>query len=403
MSARIGPVMLDLEGETLSGEEHELLDHPAVGGVILFSRNYHHPEQLKALIGEIRAASARPLLIAVDQEGGRVQRLRDGFTRFPPLRLLGQLYDSDPAAACQASADLGWLLASELLEVGLDFSFAPVLDLDYGLSAVIGDRAFAADPSAVIALAQAWVAGARSAGMASCGKHFPGHGGVVEDSHAEFPVDRRPEATLREADLQPFKALISAGTSPWADTWTGTGTVAGTGAVLDAVMPAHVIYPAVDDQPAGFSSVWLKQILRTELGFQGVIFSDDLSMTAAEVAGSYPQRARAALDAGCDMVILCNNRLAALAVVDSLVDFDDPVGAQRLARLRAGDPTAASSVDPESQSGSQSASRPGKKSGSEPSSAAVSAAQADAQRRQAAQAALKRLLPLDEDDVSVPV
>ena len=310
MTARIGPVMLDLEGEALSGEERELLDHPAVGGVILFSRNYHHPEQLRSLVGEIRAVSGRSLLIAVDQEGGRVQRFRDGFTRFPPARVFGQLHASDPAAARQAASDLAWLLASELREAGLDFSFAPVLDLDFGLSTVIGDRAFAGDPETVIALAGAWIAGARAAGMASCGKHFPGHGGVVEDSHAEFPVDRRPVATLREADLQPFKALIAIG--------------------LDAVMPAHVVYPAVDAQPAGFSAVWLQQILRDELSFDGVIFSDDLSMTAAEVAGSYPERAHAALEAGCDMVILCNNRLAAMSVVESLVAFDDPASAPTL-------------------------------------------------------------------------
>ncbi len=315
MSAGIGPVMLDLEGDGLTNEERELLDHPAVGGVILFSRNYLEPAQLRALVAEIRAASARPLLIAVDQEGGRVQRFRDGFTRFPPPSLLGQLHARDPVAACQAASDLAWLLATELLDVGLDFSFAPVLDLDHGLSAVIGDRAFAADADTVVQLAGAWIAGTQAAGMATCGKHFPGHGGVMEDSHAEFPVDRRSFATLIAADLRPFKLLISAG--------------------LDAVMPAHVIYPAVDSRPAGFSARWLKDILRGELGFDGVIFSDDLSMTAAEVAGSYPERACAALDAGCDMVILCNNRLAALSVVDALGQADDPVGSARLAKLTA--------------------------------------------------------------------
>lgn len=317
MSARIGPVMLDLHGDTLDGEERELLDHPAVGGVILFSRNYCHPEQLKALVGEIRAATGRALLIAVDQEGGRVQRFRDGFTRFPAAREFGRLHLTDPAGACEAARDLAWLLATELREAGLDFSFAPVLDLDHELSAVIGDRAFGADPATVTALAGAWIDGARAAGMASCGKHFPGHGGVVEDSHAEFPVDRRSMETLRAVDLRPYPALIAAG--------------------LDAVMPAHVIYPAVDARPAGFSPLWLGRILRGELGFDGVIFSDDLSMTAAEVAGSYPERARAALDAGCDMVILCNNRLAAMAVVDSLLGFDDPASARRLARLQARD------------------------------------------------------------------
>jgi beta-N-acetylhexosaminidase len=315
MGAILGPVMLDMEGPELTGEDRELLDHPAVGGVILFSRNYVDPEQLRALTGAIRAASPRPLLIAVDQEGGRVQRFRDGFTRLPPARMLGELYAEDAPAACAAAGDLAWWLATELLEAGLDFSFAPVLDLDYGRSQVIGDRALAAQPEAVMALAQAWITGARGAGMASCGKHFPGHGAVVEDSHAEYPVDRRSLATLRERDLRPYQALIKAG--------------------LEAVMPAHVVYAAVDDRPAGFSPWWLQQILRGELGFEGVIFSDDLSMTAAEVAGRYPERARAALAAGCDMVILCNNRAAAIAVVDDLADQADPRSAARLLRLRA--------------------------------------------------------------------
>jgi beta-N-acetylhexosaminidase len=312
--------MLDLEGTSLTSEERELLDHPAVGGVILFSRNYADPAQLRAFTADIRAATARALLIAVDQEGGRVQRFRHGFTRFPPARTLGQLHATDAEAARAAAADLGWLLATEVREAGLDFSFAPVLDLDYGCSTVIGDRAFAAEVAAVTELAGAWMKGAQSAGMATCGKHFPGHGGVAEDSHAECPVDRRSLEELRAADLQPFQRLVAAG--------------------LDAIMPAHVVYPAVDARPAGFSAIWLKQILRGELGFQGVIFSDDLSMAAAEVAGSYPERARAALAAGCDMVILCNNRLAALAVVDALADFNDPQGAERLARLRGRDPGA---------------------------------------------------------------
>lgn len=324
MSLRIGPVMLDLEADCLTAEETELLDHPAVGGVILFTRNYQNPEQLRALTTAIRAATPRPLLIAVDQEGGRVQRFREGFTRFPPARQFGALYAEDPAAACAAATDLAWLLGRELLDAGLDFSFAPVLDLDHGLSAVIGNRAFAADAKTVSALAEAWMAGARAAGMASCGKHFPGHGGVVEDSHAAFPVDPRALRSLRESDLQPYMTLIAAG--------------------LDAIMPAHVVFPEIDAQPAGFSAIWLQRILRGALGFQGVIFSDDLSMTAAEAAGDYPQRASAALAAGCDMVILCNNRLAALAVVDALQDFDAPLSAARLARLCAHPPAAPSSA-----------------------------------------------------------
>lgn len=314
MPTRIGPVMLDLEGLELTVEECELLDHPAVGGVILFSRNYDHPGQLQSLVEAIRAASPQPLLIAVDQEGGRVQRFRDGFTRLPPARAFGQLYVSDPAAARSAAADTAWLLATELREVGVDFSFAPVLDIDHGLSQVIGDRAFADAAEAICDLATAWITGAHSAGMAVCGKHFPGHGGVVEDSHAEFPIDRRPLKALREADLVPFQRLVAAG--------------------LDAIMPAHVLYPAVDRHPAGFSAVWLQDILRHEFGFQGVIFSDDLSMTAAEVAGSYTERARLALDAGCDMVILCNNRAAAVAVVDSIGAAQCEIAAVRLRGLR---------------------------------------------------------------------
>lgn len=315
MNATIGPVMLDLDGLELSGEERELLDHPAVGGVILFARNYAHPDQLRALTAAIRAASPHPRLIAVDQEGGRVQRFREGFTRFPPARALGALYAEDAAAARAAAGDLAWLLASELLGAGLDFSFAPVLDVDGGLSQVIGDRAFAAQAEVVIDLARAWITGARAAGMASCGKHFPGHGAVAEDSHTAYPIDQRALASLRETDLRPYPALITAG--------------------LDAVMPAHVIYPAVDAHPAGFSARWLQEILRGELGFEGVIFSDDLNMAAAEAAGSYPQRARAALAAGCDMVILCNNRAAAISVIEALADHAAPASAVRLMRLRA--------------------------------------------------------------------
>jgi len=288
-----GRLMLDLSGTQLDQEEVELLQRPSVGGVILFARNIESAEQVGHLCGEIRAL--RPeLLLAVDQEGGRVQRLREGFTRLPPLRQLGHLHELDAQAALQASRLLGQLMASEVLDVGLDFSFAPVLDLDYGQSEVIGDRAFAADTTRLIALADAYIAGMQEAGMAAIGKHYPGHGYVSADSHTSLPVDPRSLDAIRSSCLQPFVALARK---------------------LQGIMPAHVIYTALDQQPAGFSRPWL-QLLREELNFTGMIFSDDLAMEAAAVAGYYPQRAEAALAAGCDQVLVCNNRPAALEVLE---------------------------------------------------------------------------------------
>lgn len=286
-----GPVMLDVAGLALSDEEGERLAHPLVGGVILFSRNYASPEQLRALTAAIAATRTPAPVIAVDHEGGRVQRFRDAFSPIRPMRTLGTLWDGDVANAAAEARRIGGTIATELRACGIDFSFTPVLDLDYGRSGVIGDRAFHRNPNAVAHLAAALVDGLRDAGMASVGKHFPGHGYAEADSHTDLPVDERPLQALETDDLVPFGALIGRG--------------------LDAVMPAHVVYPAIDDVPAGFSARWLRDILRGHLGFDGMIFSDDLTMAGARSAGDIVQRADAALDAGCDVVLVCNDPGAA--------------------------------------------------------------------------------------------
>lgn len=309
----LGPVMLGLDGLELTGEERELLRHPQVGGVILFSRNYQSPEQAAALTAAIHALRQSRLLVAVDHEGGRVQRFRDGFTRLPAVRTLGAIYDQDRLRAKQLARVTGWLMAAELRAVGVDFSFAPVLDLDHGVSGIIGDRAFHADPEAVADLAHAYMSGMQKAGMEAVGKHFPGHGGIVADSHLELPIDSRSLADLETADLLAFERMIHYG--------------------LAALMPAHVLYPQIDDQPAGFSARWLKTILRQQLEFQGVIFSDDLDMAGAHGAGSPPERALAALAAGCDMALACNDRRAACAILDQLRLAPDPVRQVRLIRM----------------------------------------------------------------------
>lgn len=311
----LGQVMLDLEGLALTQEEAQLLCHPQVGGIILFSRNYQSPAQLSKLIAQIRAATPRRLLLAVDQEGGRVQRFREGFTQLPPLKNLGILYDTDPLAAKQLAHSIGWLMASELLAYDLDFSFAPVLDVDTGISSVIGDRGFHASPQIVAELGQAFCAGMQYAGMATVGKHFPGHGSVAADSHIDIPVDDRDYTAIEQHDLIPFRALAAAH--------------------LDGIMPAHVIYSKLDKNPAGFSSYWLQTVLRQGLNFQGAIFSDDLAMAGAEVMGNFANRARSAINAGCDMVLVCNNRPAALDVLAALADDIDINSQQRLLKMQA--------------------------------------------------------------------
>ena len=284
IAAPLGPVMLDVVGTTLAADDLRRIQHPLTGGVILFARNYKDRAQLTALCAAIHAA--RPgVLIAVDHEGGRVQRFRtDGFTRLPAMRLLGQLWERDVLAACKAATALGYVLATELRACGVDLSFTPVLDLDYGESGVIGDRAFHRDPRIVTMLAKSVNHGLALAGMANCGKHFPGHGFVKADSHIEIPVDERDPKEIVKEDAAPYG-------------WLGMS--------LAAVMPAHVIYPEFDKHPAGFSKKWLT-LLRKDMGFEGVIFSDDLSMEGASVAGNVVQGAHAALKAGCDMVLICN-------------------------------------------------------------------------------------------------
>ena len=304
----LGPLMIDVADLELSDLDRERLLHPLIGGVILFKRNYRDPAQLTALCAAIHALRSPALPIAIDHEGGRVQRCREGFTHVPPMRRLGELWDTDPAAAHRAAADLGYLLAAELRACGVDYSFTPVLDLDWGPSGVIGDRAFHKNPDAVAELAGALIEGLSAAGMGCCGKHFPGHGWVAADSHLAIPVDERSLAEM-EPDLRPYRRLK-----------------------LDGVMPAHVIYPKIDSRPAGFSPVWL-EMLRKEFGFDGVIFSDDLSMEGAAFAGNMVQRVKAAWAAGCDMLLICN---APDAVADVLANWQpaaDPVRAARIGRI----------------------------------------------------------------------
>lgn len=308
----IGPLMVGIGGKSLSDEEREWLEHPLVGGVILFARNVGDPEQVEDLIAELRAARRQPPLLAVDQEGGRVQRLTRGMTRLPPLGALGRLYDRDPHQALKLAEDHGWLMATEVRALGLDLSFTPVLDLDRG-SRVIGDRAFHRDVNAVRALSERYVHGMKRAGMEATGKHFPGHGSVVPDSHEELPVDNRSLGDLMGADLVPFAHLIERG--------------------LPGIMAAHVVYPDVDPHPASFSTTWLGHVLRERLGFRGAVFSDDLCMAGAAGVGDCPRRARLALRAGCDMVLVCEPAEVP-ALLDRLEPRDDPAATSRLAAMR---------------------------------------------------------------------
>jgi len=327
----LGPLMLDLRGTALEAEERELLRHPLVGGLILFTRNYESPGQLATLLEEVHALRDPRLLVAVDHEGGPVQRFRRGFTALPPSAALGRLHAQSPREARRMAEACGRVMASELRAVGVDFSFAPVLDLGRGISQVIGERAFHSDPETVADLAGAFMHGMRHAGMAATGKHFPGHGGVADDSHEALPVDDRPLEAILAEDLRPFARLARDG--------------------LAAVMPAHVVYPSVDSRPAGFSPFWLQEILRKRLGFQGLIFSDDLSMEGAAGAGGSVERAESALDAGCDMILLCNDRRGAVELLDRLPYRPDPVKSARLMRMHGRHPVSRESLegDPEWQ------------------------------------------------------
>ena len=310
----IGSVMLDVAGVNLTAEDESRLRHPLVGGVILFSRNYQSPQQLTELTAAIHKLRSPSLLIAVDHEGGRVQRFREGFTRIPAMREFGKIWDEHSKRAKHLAQQAGYVLAAELRACGVDFSFTPVLDVDFGASSVIGDRAFHFDPQAIAELAHSLLLGLRQGGMPTVGKHFPGHGYVRADSHLEIPVDERSYTDIELCDLIPFRQMVNFG--------------------LTAIMPAHVIYPRVDKHPAGFSSIWLKNILRGELGFEGCIFSDDLSMEGATVAGGIVQRAQAALNAGCDMVLVCNKPDLADELLAGL-EWDMPVTSKaRLAHMR---------------------------------------------------------------------
>jgi beta-N-acetylhexosaminidase len=311
----LGPLMVDIAATELSPEDVEILKHPLVGSVLLFTRNYRDLQQLAALTAAIRALRTPALTIAVDHEGGRVQRFREGFTRLPPARLLGRRFDENRRDGLDLTRAAGWLMASELRTAGIDFSFAPCVDLDYGVSEIIGDRAFDRNPETVARLAAAYMLGMRDAGMAAIAKHFPGHGAVVADSHVALPIDRRDLADM-EGDLRPYRLLID-------------DNIAG-------IMAAHVVYSAVDALPASLSRRWLTGILRGELGFRGCLFADDLSMAGAAAFGDVLERARLALEAGCDVLPICNDRAAVAMVLEHLRPRPaEPASQARMVRMRA--------------------------------------------------------------------
>ena len=309
----LGPVGVGVQGRSLEAADRERLAHPLAGLVILFSSNYESPEQLARLCADIHALRDPPLLIAVDHEGGRVQRFRDGFTRLPPMRRLGELWDRDVLLACRVAASLGYVIAAELRAHGVDMTFAPVLDIDHGRSAVIGDRALHSDPRVVSMLAAHLTHGLLLAGMANCGKHFPGHGWADADSHFALPVDARPRDEILNNDAAPYRWL---------------------GQMLAGVMPAHVAYPQADKNPAGFSPHWINEILRKQLGFTGAVFSDDLLMEGATAAGTVVDRAAAAFNAGCDLALVCNDTAAMDQVLDTVRWKRSATFDARLARLR---------------------------------------------------------------------
>ena len=309
----MGPIMLDVQGTSLSSEDKELLAHPLVGGLILFSRNYQSPQQVTELVSHIRQAANKDFLIAVDHEGGRVQRFREQFSEIPAMGSLLSAVNGDLIAAKKLAFRAGLLMAMEVQAVGIDISFAPVLDV-HGISEVIGDRAFDQTPEKIIPLAKSFIEGMHEAGMKATGKHFPGHGSVLADSHFALPVDERSAETIFSYDMAPFKTLISEG-------------------VVDALMPAHVIYPEIDSLAVGFSTKWLQEILRKQLNFNGVIFSDDLSMEGAASIGGYIERAEASQQAGCDMLLVCNNRQGTIEIIDNANISVVEQSSQRLSKL----------------------------------------------------------------------
>ena len=303
-------VMIDIAGTELTTQDRELLAHPDVNGLILFTRNYVSISQLEALCADAREAAGKPLMIAVDHEGGRVQRFRQGFSAIPAMGRIAQVYtDTDQRAT--AARELGWLMAAEVQAVGIDISFAPVLDIN-DVSEVIGDRAFADNATGVTSIAAEFIAGMHEAGMAATGKHFPGHGSVVADSHIAIPVDDRDKQTIFDVDIPPFRELSKK---------------------LQGIMPAHVVYSAVDEMPAGFSNYWLQTVLREQLGFDGMIFSDDLSMHGATVVGDMKARSDAAFNAGCDMVLVCNDRAGANALLAQSLPDTSGESRQRFERM----------------------------------------------------------------------
>ncbi len=309
----LGPLMVDVAGLELTPEDREVLRHPLVGSVILFTRNYHSAEQLTRLVADIHAVRAPALIVAVDQEGGRVQRFRPEFSRLPPPRRIGHEFDLDPKQGLTLARSMGWLMAAELRAHGIDLSFAPCVDLDYGVSEVIGDRAFHSKPEAVAQLALAYLLGMKDAGMAATAKHFPGHGAVVADSHQSLPVDRRGWNELGD-DLLPYRRLIANG--------------------LPGIMVAHVLFPAVAPEPASLSHRWVQNALREELRFEGCIFTDDLSMGGAKEFGDVVARATAALEAGCDVLPVCNDRASVTTLLDDLDWEIEPSAHLRLVRMR---------------------------------------------------------------------
>lgn len=312
----LGPLMVDVAGKRLDAEDRELLRHPLVGSVILFTRNYENPQQLAELVGEIKSLRAPPLLVSVDHEGGRVQRFRNGFSVLPAARRAGHEFDMNHRQGLEMARRLAYIMAAELRAVGVDFSFAPCVDLDYGVSEIIGDRAFHSNAENVAQLAVAYMQGMREAGMAATAKHFPGHGAVVADSHLALPVDRRELSDLQQ-DLLPYRRLIAND--------------------LPAIMMAHVLFPQIDSVPASFSQRWVGDLLRGELHFKGVVFADDLSMAGAGAMGHIVARAEAALAAGCDILPVCNDRASVVQLIDGLPVTPGPASQLRILRMRGKD------------------------------------------------------------------